>query len=487
MARRTVLPGRFRRRLTIAFVLVAGVSSAALAVGSYALVRQARLQDSLARTETEVRFQLVVARQFLPLDDERGARLLSSFEQSGRHVLLGDGAQVTPSNPEVDPPLDASLRSTVAAGRIGWSRLPYGGADTLVVGGRIPGSASELYVVVSEAPLRQDLDQLAAALAAGWVAVLLAAAVVGRALARRTLDPVGRAGEAARAVAEGLLTTRLPVRSRDEFGAWAEAFNDMAEALEAEMSALAAARERERRFTADVAHELRTPVTALVAGASLLRDQLDQLPVDARRPAELLVGDVLRLRLLVEELMEISRLDAGGDALRTGEVDVRALVEALVRQRGWTEVVEVTGEPVVVVTDQRRLERVLGNVVGNAVEHGGTGVTVQVASMDDAGHQTGPDLPSCVRVVVTDHGPGIAADHLPRVFDRFYKADPARTGRGSGLGLAIARENVRLLGGDLRATSAVGVGTAFSVEVPATPPLHSGEATDEVRTHSTSA
>ena len=101
---------------------------------------------------------------------------------------------------------------------------------------------------------------------------------------------MGRASRAARAVAEGLLATRLPVRGRDEFSAWAASFNEMAEALEAKIEALSAAQARERRFTADVAHELRTPVTALVAAASLLREHLDALPDDARRPAELLVG-----------------------------------------------------------------------------------------------------------------------------------------------------------------------------------------------------
>src|SRR5262249_29771574 len=162
-----------------------------------------------------------------------------------------------------------------------------------------------------ERGIYQDQHLLGTALALAWALVVLVATLVGRWLARGTLEPVGRASPAAHAVAEGLLATRLPVRGRDEFGAWAESFNRMAEALEAKISALSQAQARERRFTADVAHELRTPVTALVAAASLLREHLGALPANAQRPAELLVADVPRLRRLVDDLMEISRLDAG--------------------------------------------------------------------------------------------------------------------------------------------------------------------------------
>src|SRR6266542_2981533 len=259
MAARAVPPGRLRRRLTVAFVLVAGVAAAVLAVGSYLMVRQARLDDSVQQAAVDARYQLVLAREFLPLEDERRASLLASFEHSGRHV----------------------------------------------------------------------------ALVVGWVVVVLLAAGVGHVLARRTLEPVGRASQAARAVAEGLLATRLPVRGRDEFGAWAASFNEMAAALETKIAALSAAQARERRFTADVAHELRTPVTALVAEASLLREHLDRMPEDARRPAELVVQDVARLRRLGEELMEISRLDAGRESLEAGTVDVPALVRSVVGARGW--------------------------------------------------------------------------------------------------------------------------------------------------------
>jgi signal transduction histidine kinase len=325
----------------------------------------------------------------------------------------------------------------------------------LIVGGRIPGSTAELYALHVEDRIFGDLVQLRTALLAGWTLVIALAALVGHILARRTLEPVGRASQAARAVAEGLLATRLPVKGRDEFGAWAVSFNEMAAALETKIAALSAAQARERRFTADVAHELRTPVAALVAAASLLREHLDELPGDAGRLAHLLVTDVVRLRRLVDELMELSRLDAGQEEVVLRPVELTGLIHAIVDARGWTNTVHVSGAPVTVHTDPRRLERVLANMVTNAVEHGRADVRVDVAA--EAGSVT---------VDVSDRGPGIAAEHLAHLFDRFYVAEPSRAGSGSGLGLAIARENARLLGIDLEVRTEVGVGTRFRVVLP---------------------
>ncbi|NUR51985.1 MAG: HAMP domain-containing histidine kinase [Hamadaea sp.] len=410
MRARAVPPGRLRRRLTIAFVLVAGISAGALAAGSYLLVRQARLDDSLQQTASDVRPQLIAARQFLPLDGERQDNLLAAYESSGRHVVLVADEETTASNPAYAPVLSPALRAEVAAGRIAFDR-----PDTtrmLVVGGRIPGSTAQLYVVRSEDRIHSDLDQLRAVLIAGWLAVVLLAALVGRLLARRTLDPAI---------------------------AW------------------------ERRFTADVAHELRTPVTSLVAAASLLAEQVEDLPDGVRRPAELLIGDVVRLRRLIEELMEISRLDAGREHVTAATVDPLALLRALAAAHDWP--VAIDGDTVGLHTDPRRLERVLANLLANAVEHGAEPIRATVRG--DA---------RTVTVVVSDAGPGISPEHLPHVFDRFYQADPARSSQGSGLGLAIAQENARLLGGRVTITSEPGRGTEARLDLPVTQRLLRGEA-----------
>ncbi|HZM81510.1 MAG TPA: HAMP domain-containing sensor histidine kinase [Candidatus Limnocylindrales bacterium] len=449
------MPVRLRRRLTIAFVLVAGVSTAAFALVSYAMLSQARFDESLSRASADLRYQLILAQQFLPFDDDGTAALLNSFEDNGHHVVLVKENGPTPSNPSFEVEPGTSTRTMAAAGDVVYERItkPRQG-NLLIVGGRVPGSTAELYVVHSEDGVYDGLAQVRTALFAAWVGVLLVSALIAQLPARRMLDPVGRAARAARSVAEGLLATRLPVKGRDEFGAWAESFNLMAEALEVKMN-------RERRFTADVAHELRTPVTALVAAASLLREHLAVLPPEAHRPAELLVADVVRLRHLVEELMEISRLDSGQEDVIIQPVELVAHVEAIVADRGWRDAVEVSGAEARVWTDPRRLERVLANLIANAIEHGGPGARVAVD------HTV---------VTVADNGPGMAPEHLPRIFERFFKADPARSAPGSGLGLAIARENARLLGADLRVRSEPGAGTQFRLELPVTRPLPGGEA-----------
>jgi two-component system sensor histidine kinase MtrB len=349
-----------------------------------------------------------------------------------------------------------ALRALVSTGRLGYERVDVAGTSYLVVGGQVKKADTELYYFYSEERLWDELAQLRNVLLAALGVVTLFGALVGALLARRILAPVGRASQAAHSLAEGLLETRLPVESGDEFGVWAASFNEMAEALEAKIRALSEAQARERRFTSDVSHELRTPLTAIVAEASLLGEQLDKMPPDARRPAELLVDDVARLRDLVEDLMEISRLDAGEARVREERIDLGSLVRAAVRSRGWDDRVTVDGDEVVLQSDHRRLERIASNLIGNALEHGGRDVTARVGR-----DGVGPFLE------VSDRGAGIPPDRLPHVFDRFYKADTARAGPGSGLGLAIALENARLLGGDIEVWSEVGRGARFTLRLPA--------------------
>src|SRR5712691_10577740 len=448
--------GGLRRRLVVAFVLVATISAGALAVASYLLVREARLDGSLTTSAAEAREDLNLA---ATITYQAAGDFVRAYEQRGTHAVLifPDGGRVA-SDAQVNPPLPAALRSLVRQGQLGYQRMDVAGLPYLVLAGRVPGSAAQLYLFFSEQSIQHNLAQLRNTLAAAWLGVLLLAALVGRALARRTLGPVARASEAARLIAGGRLDTRLPAGAADEFGAWAAAFNDMADALEAKIAALSAAQARELRFTANVAHELRTPLTALVAEASLLSGQVSKLPDPARRPVELLIADVSRLRTLVDELMEISRLDAGSEPVLQRLVDVQAVVAALISARGWQDRAAVDGGPLTLTTDPRRVERILANLVGNAVEPSGRDVVVR----------TGTDgADGCVEVA--DAGPGIPPEHLGHVFERFYKADSARASGGSGLGLAIARENARLLGGNISVSSDVRRGSVFRLVLPLGP------------------
>ena len=440
-----------RRRLTIAFVLAVGASAAALAAGSYFVVRHNLLADSVKSASKQSRRNLQLAPTYLP---DNPNKLLAAYRGMGGFDTVGvdEGQPFQSGFGATLKQVPAGLRRLVKQGQLGYQRETVAGKHYVVVGG--PAGGAELYFFFSEQGLRHELALLRNILLAGGGLLVLLAALAGAVLARQTLRPVARASAAASSLAEGLLETRLPVEGQDEFGAWARAFNEMAAALETKISALSAAQARERRFTADVAHELRTPLTALVGEASLLGEHLDRLPPQSRRPAELLIADVGRLRKLVEELMEISRLDAGAESVHAEPVDLVAVTAAILGRRGWDGRVRLDGEETVVTTDPRRLERIVANLVGNALEHGGDGVVVRVGRNG-----------SHAFVEVADKGPGIPSEHLPHLFDRFYKADPSRSGPGSGLGLAIAQENARLLGGEIQVWSEPGKGSRFTLRL----------------------
>ena len=464
MAAPRVRTGRLRRRLAIAFTLAGGLAAAALAAGSYLAVRDSRLDDSVDRALAQSRFNLVLAADILGArpGETRTDELLAAFERRGDFATVGTaGGRTFSSSVSLGAgQVPAELRALVARGDLAYQRVSVAGVPYVVAGGRVAGSDVELYFFVSEADVRGELRELGLVLLVGVGVLTLLAAAAGTVLARRTLAPVARASDAARSLAEGLLETRIPVERADEFGAWAASFNEMADALQAKIGALSAAQARERRFTADVAHELRTPLTALVGEAALLADHLERMPAEARRPAELLVADVARLRRLVEDLMEISRLDAGAEPVRSERVSLGEVAAAAADALDGNGRVRIDDAGVTVASDRRRVERILANLIGNALEHADA-ADVRISCDGD-----------WALVEVADKGPGIGPQHLPHLFDRFYKADAARAGRGSGLGLAIARENARLVGGDVEVASEPGRGSRFTLRLPVAEPLH---------------
>ena len=441
-----------RRRLTIALALAVGLSAAALAVGSYFVVRQNLLADSVHSSAQQARRSLRIAPHYLK---QGPTTLLDAYGRAGGFDTVGvqRGLQFSSSLHLALEQVPLELRRLVRHDQLAYQRRSVAGQHYLIVGGPV-GKQTELYYFFSEQSLRHELVVLRSSLLIGGGVLVLLAAFAGAILARRTLRPVARASEAAHSLAEGLLETRLPVEGQDEFGAWAQAFNEMAEALEEKIAALSAAQARERRFTADVAHELRTPLAALVGEASLLSEHVDRMPPESRRPAELLISDVGRLRALVEDLMEISRLDAGAEAVHNEPVDLATLTAAIVRARGWDGRIRLDADETAIETDPRRVERILSNLIGNALEHGGDTADVRVGRENERAF-----------VEITDHGRGIPPEHLPHLFERFYKADPSRSGRGSGLGLAIAHENARLLGGAIEVWSEPGTGSRFTLRL----------------------
>lgn len=467
----------FRARLALVIVGLVVLTALLLGAGSYLFVsrslRSQFVEDALAQAEFNI--AELATEERLPtgagLAEFQESGLAGAIQRRGGTQLFLDfgegqapyasGFAVAGTPDRVDP----ALREIVAGGRLGWQWLDLDGSPYLVVAGRRPPAGPDFYIYFPAGDVTGAVSRLGQALLMGGGVLVVLAAVAARGIARRVLRPVAAASRAAVAIAGGDLSARLPVESGDEFGAWAESFNRMAASLEASIAELQEGRDRERRFVADVSHELRTPLTALVAEAALLEEHLAAMPGEAARLGELLAADTGRLRTLVEDLLEVSRLDAGSDALDASEFDASALVAAVVADRCPGARLEAP-ETLSVRGDRRRLERILGNLLDNAVRHGG-GADVTVSL-----RREGDDLV----MAVADRGPGVPAARLERLFERFYKGDAARSTGGSGLGLAIARGHARAVGGDLVARPRPGGGLEFEARLPVTESLPDGEA-----------
>jgi len=291
---------------------------------------------------------------------------------------------------------------------------------------------------------------------------LLLALIAGVAVAasRRVLQPVRRLAQAAQRMSGGDLSVRIQPQGRDELAQLVTSFNGMASALEDKVGELQRMEARARQFASDVSHELRTPLTAMTAVTDVLGGN-EGLTGDAAAAGRLVRQEVLHLNRLVEDLIEISRFDAGTARLVTDDTNVATALSGCLRARGWTEVCTDVPAGLTVRLDRRRFDVIIANLVGNALHHGSPPVKV-TASIQPNG-LGGTQL----AVEVRDHGPGLPAAAIPHVFDRFYKADTARArSEGSGLGLAIAWENARLHGGHIEAGNHSGGGAVFTVALP---------------------
>jgi two-component system, OmpR family, sensor histidine kinase MtrB len=296
----------------------------------------------------------------------------------------------------------------------------------------------------------------------GVEAGLLLAMITTAAFAasRRVLLPVRRLARATQRMSGGDLSVRIQPRGRDELAQLVASFNGMASSLEDKVGELERMEARARRFAGDVSHELRTPLTAMTAVTDILYEH-PGLAGDAATAARLVRQEVLHLNRLVEDLIEISRFDAGTAQLVTDDTDVATVVGRCLRVRGWTDVSADVPAGLTVGLDRRRFDIILANLVGNALRHGALPVTVTAGLQPDG--QGGTRL----TVDVRDHGDGLPPSAIPHLFDRFYKADTARArSEGSGLGLAIAWENARLHGGRIDAGNHSGGGAIFTVSLP---------------------
>jgi two-component system sensor histidine kinase MtrB len=343
----------------------------------------------------------------------------------------------------------------------------FGRQKYLVFGSPVPTNFGqmELYLLVPLTTEDRAANEIrTTVLGTGFTLVLLLG-VVAALVTRLVVTPVRVAARTAQRLSAGLLDQRMKVDGEDDLALLASSFNQMAGNLQRQIVRLEEMSRLQRRFTSDVSHELRTPLTTVRMAADLIFAEREDFDPAVARSAELLQTELDRFEGLLTDLLEISRFDAGFAALDAEATDLVPVVHRVVdrlaglaERVGVTIVLHVPETPVIAEVDPRRVERILRNLVGNAVEHGeGRPVDVTLASDDAA-----------VAVTVRDHGVGLKTGEEHLVFNRFWRADPSRARQtgGTGLGLSISLEDARLHGGWLEAWGAPGAGAQFRLTVP---------------------
>ena len=352
------------------------------------------------------------------------------------------------------------------------TRLPgidgHEGIPALAVGSIIDIPLSGPYELYFIFPLQREqeiLDLVQRTLLLGGIGLVLLVGGVAYVVTRQVVTPVRLAAKTAEELASGRLDRRMQVRGQDDIARLGRAFNGMAASLERQIHQLEELSRVQRRFVSDVSHELRTPLTTIRMASEVIHEGRHDLDPVLSRSAELLQNQLDRFESLLTDLLEISRFDAGAAVLDIEAEDVREVVERVVEallplaeSRGSKIQLRVPAEPCLAQIDSRRVERIVRNLLGNAIEHGEGGpIEVRIAGSVEA-----------VAIVVHDYGVGINVDDLAMVFNRFWRADlaRARTTGGTGLGLAIAQEDAHLHGGWLQAWGEPGVGAVFRLTLP---------------------
>jgi len=364
---------------------------------------------------------------------------------------------------------DSYNNEITASAQFAPTTLIYGsgpGTDGPALAVGIPlGTYYQLYYVFPFTHEQEDLSLVQKILVGVGLALVLLLAAIASLVTRWVVLPVRRAAQAARRLTAGQLGERMPVLGKDDLAALATAFNEMAASLQDKLRELEDLSQVQRQFVSDVSHELRTPLATIKMAADLLFESREDLDPVGSRSVELLQSQLERFETLLVDLLEISRFDAGAATLEAELVDVCDLVrrsaddaQQLAERRGSRIEFRLPGQGCFAEVDRRRVERILRNILVNAVEHGeGKEVVVTTAMDSDA-----------VAVSVRDYGVGLGPGEEQRVFERFWRADPARarnTG-GTGLGLAISLEDARLHGGWLQAWGERGKGSVFRVTLP---------------------
>lgn len=451
---RTTLSRRLGLRATVTMSFAAGalVLTAVLSIGTYLVAR-----DYLV----EQREQAAIGQGFAD----------ASYVRDG---LLTAGKPVSEVLGEVSPPADTvvfvrrdnewfssslrlrsdvvplELREQVSGGAAGLAWAASSGVPAVVVGVPVPAAAAEFYEVASTAELERTLDTLATVLSGFAVLTAVAGALLGRWASRRVLAPLDVVAGAAARIAGGDLDIRLPVTEDPELVTIIGSFNAMVDALHERI-------ERDARFTADVSHELRSPLTTLMTSVQVMQRRRDELPERSRQALDLVDGELQRFRTVLDDLLELGRLDAGTGGQSRARVDAEELVRHALTMSGREPELLSSDQGVAlsVDVDKQQLNRALVNLFDNADLHGNGLVGVGVR----AGNRS-------VLIDIDDAGPGVGAAERARIFERFVRGGSRGSRPGAGLGLSLVTETVRGHDGTVICTDSPYGGARFTVRLP---------------------
>jgi two-component system sensor histidine kinase MtrB len=402
--------------------------------------------------------------------------------ESGREIVILQvpGSSIGENNYEISSNLVSKssvpedLRKKVSnSDNLEWSyaRINYAGdksVNGIAVGQRIsiPGAGDyEMYILFNLIDQAATLTLISNLLFLTGLALIILLALIIWIVVRQVIRPIREAVRISQQFTEGDFSQRMQVKSNDEIASLGNAFNEMAESLEKQIARLENLSRVQQRFVSDVSHELRTPLTTLRMASEVIHNARDGFDPVIARSSELLIGQIDRFERLLEDLLEVSRFDAEVAVLEAVEFDICGSLErcitdlSLVAQERGIEInLNRPRDPIFVSADIRRVERVIRNLLSNAIDHA-EGKPVEVRVMSS---------PEDIAIGIRDYGVGIETRLLARVFDRFWRADPsrARTRGGTGLGLSIALEDARLHNGELEAWGEPGKGAHFVLYLP---------------------
>jgi signal transduction histidine kinase len=448
---------RLRTRVTLFFAFIALLGGVVLVGVTYGFARSNLVDERTNDASEQAFINASQVREQLDLEPER----IGLFFEQDLRTATGGFATLSATDPAAPAAVtDARhpvgdfpdrLVDAVRGQRSGTQYAEIDGDDYVTVGVYIAEHDTGYFEALPIDTTARTLNALLTALALGAAGTILLATVFGYSISRRLLRPLSRVADAAGEIASGGLDTRLEGESDPDLERLAGSFNDMADAVQTRI-------EREARFASDVSHELRSPITALTAAVEVLDTAREDIPERTRQALDVVVSQVRRFDSMVIDLLELARMDSGATELNLEFTDLTDLTRRIAARYGAAEV-ELTVDPelpTTVAIDRVRYERILGNLLENAQNHGGGATRIELTS----------SLHETVQLAVEDNGPGVAHGERDRIFERFARGSAARHRIGTGLGLALVAEHSAALGGRAWVDDRLGGGARFIVELP---------------------